>query len=252
MRTPRLLLAGRKLASGPCEFDGDPVHHLARVLRRRVGDAVILCDGDGAAYEGVIEALDGKHCRVQLHTPCADTESPLNIRLGLALLRGERMDYALQKSCELGVSRIDLLQTQRVELRLDGKRLDNRLRHFEGVLGHALQQSFRTRLPALTAPLGLDAWIAALDEADEGVATPARRLLLDPDGEPLRPATTHGEPLACTLAIGPEGGFADEEVELLTRSGFEPVRLGPRVLRAETAPVAALAVLQWLYGDFGS
>ncbi|MCC5885716.1 MAG: 16S rRNA (uracil(1498)-N(3))-methyltransferase [Gammaproteobacteria bacterium] len=244
MRTPRLLLAGRTLQAGPCEFDGDAVHHLARVLRRRPGDAVILCDGAGSAFEGVIEMLDGKRCRVLLERPCDAAESPLQLRLGLALLRGERMDYALQKTCELGVSHIDLLITERVEVRLDGKRLTNRMQHFEGVLAHALQQSGRTRLPRLAAPQRLADWLAGLQAS---VSQQERRLILDPEGEALQ----RGGPAdGFILASGPEGGFEDGEVTLLAAAGFERVRLGPRVLRAETAPVAALSVLQWLYGDF--
>lgn len=250
MRTPRLLLPGRSLEAGPCEFDGDAVHHLARVLRRRPGDAVILCDGQGQAFEGVIEMLDGKRCRVRLETACDDPESPLQVHLGLALLRGERMDYALQKTCELGVSRIDLLLTERVEVRLDGKRLANRMQHFEGVLAHALQQSGRTRLPTLTAPQPLEDWLQAFGAtAALDAAAPTRRLILDPEGALLqRQAGSE----SVVLASGPEGGFEDAEVARLAAAGFERVRLGPRVLRAETAPVAALSVLQWLYGDFGS
>jgi len=247
MRIPRLLLTGRILEAGPCEFEGDAVHHLARVLRRRPGDAVILCDGAGLAFEGVIEVLDGKRCRVHLGRACDDAESPLESRLGLALLRGERMDYALQKICELGVTCIDLLLTERVEVRLDGKRLANRMQHFEGVLAHAFQQSGRTRLPRLAAPQRLEDWLLAL-EAMASFGSPPRRLILDPEGETL---SRHHAAQSFILASGPEGGFEDAEVTALAASGFERVRLGPRVLRAETAPVAALSVLQWLYGDFG-
>lgn len=248
MRTPRLLLAGRTLETGPCEFDGDAVHHLARVLRRRPGDAVILCDGQGLAFEGIIELLDGKRCRVRLETACEDLESPLQLRLGLALLRGERMDYALQKTCELGVTHIDLLLTERVEVRLDGKRLANRLQHFEGVLAHALQQSGRTKLPTLSAPQRLEDWLLALGSTTSiENAPPPRRLILDPEGASLGQQDSAE---SFVLASGPEGGFEDTEVAMLAAAGFERVRLGPRVLRAETAPVAALSVLQWLYGDF--
>ena len=248
MRTPRLLLAGRTLEAGPCEFDGDAVHHLARVLRRRPGDAVILCNGLGHAFEGVIEMLDGKRCRVRLERVCDDAESALGLRLGLALLRGERMDYALQKTCELGVTHIDLLLTERVEVRLDSKRLANRMQHFEGVLAHALQQSGRTKLPLLSAPQRLEDWLLALGSTGSD-ALPQRRLILDPEGEALR-QQDHAE--SFVLASGPEGGFEDAEVATLAAAGFERVRLGPRVLRAETAPVAALSVLQWLYGDFAA
>lgn len=248
MRTPRVLLSGRTLQAGPCEFEGDAVHHLARVLRRRPGDAVVLCDGAGSAFEGVIETLDGKRCRVNLTQPCTDAESPLRLRLGLALLRGERMDYALQKTCELGVTQIDLLLTDRVEVRLDGKRLANRMQHFEGVLSHALQQSGRSRLPRLNPPQAIDDWLAELDADASDGAPSGRRLILDPEGEALRP---QDRATSFTLVSGPEGGFDEGEVARLAGGGFHRVRLGPRVLRAETAPVAALSVLQWLYGDFG-
>jgi len=243
VRVPRILLPDHPLLPGPCEFEGEAVHHLGRVLRRRAGDLVILCDGAGTAFEGVIEAIDTRRCRVHLERPCDDAvESPLELRLGLALLRGERMDYALQKCCELGVTSIDLLLTDRIELRLEGKRLANRLRHFNGVLQHAVEQSGRTRLPELTPPRQLHEWTASLPED-------ATRLMLDPEGTPL---TVVGDdaPRHVVLVSGPEGGFDDAEVAALAATGFERVRLGPRVLRAETAPVVALAVLQWLHGDF--
>jgi 16S rRNA (uracil1498-N3)-methyltransferase len=241
MRVPRLLVAP-PLAAGSRELEGDAAHHLLRVLRRRPGDPVELFDGTGVVARARLVAGDARRCTVEVESILEGDggESPLAVHLGLALLRGERMDVALQKACELGVARITLLDTTRVEVRLDGKRLENRLRHWQGVLVHAAQQSGRARLPELFGPVSLLAFC-------EGLADDGPRLVLDPEGTPLAP--TAEPPARAVLVTGPEGGLAPEDLAALDDAGFRPTALGPRVLRAETAPLAGLAVLQWLWGD---
>lgn len=243
MRITRLHVAA-PLEAGERGLDDDAAHYLLRVLRLRVGDALVLFDGAGTCADSELIAASPRDCRVRVGTPRADhSESPLEVHLGLALLRGERMDIALQKACELGVARISLLDTERVELRLDARRLGKRMAHWEGVLRHAAQQSGRSRIPALDAPQTL-AHVAAR------AALPAARLVLDPEGEPL--ATTTRPAAGAVLITGPEGGLAETELTALEAAGFERVRLGPRILRAETAPLAGLAVLQWCWGDLGA
>jgi len=245
MRVPRLLLLDQTLTPGPCVVTGDAAHYLTRVLRRRPGDPVIVCDGRGAAFDGRLVHLDGRRAEITLVASCALTaESPLDTHLGIALLRGERMDYALQKSTELGVSRISLLMTERVEVRLDGRRQEKRMQHFHGVLAHALQQSGRLLLPDLAPPQPLATWI-------DGLPATGRKLVLDPEGGALDGTSESATVRKVVLASGPEGGLTAEEIELLAASGFERVRLGPRILRAETAPVVGLSVLQTRFGDLG-
>ncbi|MEE4361212.1 MAG: 16S rRNA (uracil(1498)-N(3))-methyltransferase [Pseudomonadales bacterium] len=243
MRVPRIHVA-LPLAVGPVSLEGDAAHHLARVLRRRVGDPVELFDGEGRIATGRVEALDGRRCVVTIETvgDGAGEESPLHVHLGIALLRGERMDIALQKACELGVGRISLLTSERVELKLDARRLDNRLRHYRSVVVHAAQQSGRSRVPELDPPMTLEDFARASDPA-------ALRLVMDPEGDALpRRVPT---PTSVVLATGPEGGFAPEDLRVLARGAFQRMRLGPRVLRAETAPLVGLSVLQWCWGDLG-
>lgn len=241
MRVPRLLVAA-PLSSGPRELEGDAAHHLLRVLRRRPGDPVELFDGTGVVARARVVAADARRCIVEVESILEHDggESPLPVHLAPALLRGERMDLALQKACELGAARITLLDTARVEVRLDGKRLENRRRHWQGVLVHAAQQSGRARLPALDGPVSVPAFC-------EGLAEGGPRLVLDPEGTPLSPEAE--SPAGAVLVTGPEGGLAPEDFAALDAAGFRRTVLGPRVLRAETAPLAGLVVLQWLWGD---
>ncbi|MDZ7825390.1 MAG: 16S rRNA (uracil(1498)-N(3))-methyltransferase [Gammaproteobacteria bacterium] len=244
MRLPRLHVAG-PLAAGDRELDDEAAHYLLRVLRRRVGDPLIVFDGEGTSAPAELLDAGRRRCVIRLGAPEADhrVESSLSLHLGLALARGERMDLALQKACELGVDRISLLQTERVELKLDARRLENRMRHWQGVLVHAAQQSGRSRIPRLDPPQDPDGFVASLPEG-------GLRLALDPEGEPLQAAGA-AAPEAVVLVTGPEGGLSTGDLEQLDAGGFLRTRLGPRVLRAETAPLAALAVVQWLWGDLG-
>jgi 16S rRNA (uracil1498-N3)-methyltransferase len=243
VREPRILLPG-PLAEGERDLDDDTSHYLLRVLRRRPGDPVIAFDGAGTSARGEVLPATGRRARVRLDALLDDdVASPLATHLVLALLKGDRMDTALQKACELGVDSIRLATTRRSEVRLDGRRLDNKLRHWAGVLRHATQQSGRARLPALHAPESLETAAAA---AGDGL-----RLVMHPEGEPLGALVGATAPTAAVLATGPEGGFDDEDLAVLAAAGYRRWRLGPRVLRAETAPLAGLAVLQVRFGDLG-
>lgn len=244
MREPRILVEG-PLIEGERDLDDDTAHYLQRVLRRRPGDPVIAFDGEGVSARGEVLAAGGRGCRVRLDAPYADDlDSPLGTLLLLALLKGDRMDTALQKACELGVDGIQLISTRRSEVKLDGKRLDNRMRHWAGVLRHAAMQSGRSRLPALHAPVAL---ATAVTDLPEGL-----RLVMDPEGASLDGLVDADVPVTqVTFATGPEGGFDATDLEVLDDAGFRRWRLGPRVLRAETAPLTGLAVLQARFGDLG-
>lgn len=245
MRVPRLYWPA-PLAEGTAPLPEGAARHLLKVLRRRDGDPVSLFDGQGHVAEGVLCDVAGTQGQVSIGPPREDrsAEPPCGLHLGLPLLRGERLDVALQKACELGVTEITLLKTERTEVKFEtGPRGERRLAHAEGVLIHAAQQCGRTVVPKLNAPVALAAFGEQRREA--------LKLVLDPEGGPLDQGSLAAPlPESVVLLTGPEGGLSQRECEMLSRQGFHRWRLGNRILRAETAPLAALATLAVLTGDF--
>ena len=217
-------------------------YHVARVLRLRAGAPLVLFDGSGGDFRGEVATVDGDRVRVSVGERSAGLrESPLGITLVQAVSRGERMDWTLQKATELGVKRIQPVLSARSVVRLDDQQAAKKLRHWQAIVAGACEQCGRSVLPEVRAPLDLARFLA--ESSREG-----QRLVLSPNG----PASLAG--LATTAArvellIGPEGGLDDAEIDAATRAGFAPVRLGPRVLRTETAGIVALTVLQALWGD---
>lgn len=216
--------------------------HVARVLRLAAGDSLILFNGDGCDYPAVIVALGKREVvvRVTARQPVS-TESPLVLTLAQAVARGEKMDLIVQKATELGVSAIVPLLTERSEVKLDADRAARRLAHWQAVIASACEQSGRAVLPSIVAPQPLAAW---LDRLDAG----ALRLALLPDGS-CRPRELAPTPDGALLVVGPEGGLGERDVAALLAHGFRGLQLGPRILRTETAGLAALAALQALHGD---
>lgn len=250
MRVTRIHIDEALAEGGRVLLDATASNHLLRVLRLRVGAPVVVFNGRGGEYHAVIDSADqGKAAlRIGSHDP-VERESPLRITLAQGVSRGERMDYTLQKSVELGVDRIIPLTTEFSQVRLDGARLERRMAHWSGVIGSACEQSGRTRLPVLEAQQALLPWLAALTPTPADPA-PTLRLVLDPRGEAgLTGLVRH--PARLTLLIGPEGGLSAGEIAAARAAGFIGLRLGPRILRTETAAVAALAALQALLGDLG-
>jgi 16S rRNA (uracil1498-N3)-methyltransferase len=217
-------------------------YHVARVLRLRAGAPLVLFDGSGGDFRGEVVAVEGDRVRVRVGERSAGLqESPLAITLVQAVSRSERMDWTLQKATELGVRRIQPVLSARSVVRLDERQAVKKLRHWQAIVAGACEQCGRSVLPEVRPPLELSRYFAEVPR--EG-----QRLVLSPSG----PASLAG--LASTAArvellIGPEGGLDDGELDAATRVGFAPVRLGPRVLRTETAGIVALAVLQALWGD---
>jgi len=215
-------------------------HYLLRVLRLKPGDALILFNGDGYEYNAILEQSTKKQATVELRNrQSPQRESPLHIEIGQSVARGERMDFVLQKSVELGVNRITPLWTQRSQVRLDDKRLEKRLTHWHGVVHSACEQSGRVRVPSLETPLDLNTWLATPNDGLNLVLSPHVGMAL----KDLKPATH------VRVLIGPEGGLDDNEINAAEANGFQTVSLGPRVLRTETAALATLAALQTLWGD---
>ena len=217
--------------------------HLLRVLRAQVGDACVLFNGDGHDYDARIVAAGKREAEVDILAARAiGNESPLRIVLLQALARGDKMDWILQKATELGVVAIVPVTSERSEIRLDGERADKRIAHWRSVVVSACEQSGRATVPAVAAP-------ASLAQAMAGLPASARRLLLDPQAsQGMRKLDLAAGGLV--LAIGPEGGWSARDLATLRGNGFEGLRLGPRVLRTETAGIAAIAALQACHGDF--
>lgn len=234
------LLYRRPLSLGEHELPEAQAHYIGRVLRMAEGDALQLFDGSGNEFRGKLLEVGKKRVVVQLDESFAgQVESPLQIHLGQGLSRGERMDWAIQKATELGVNEITPIFSERCEVRLKDERADKRLSHWRQVAASACEQCGRSRVPVIHPPVLLADWIKQT-QAD-------LKLVLHPVAEPL---VSHAKPATLAFLIGPEGGLSDAEVDQAQGAGFLPARLGPRVLRTETAPVVALAVAQQLWGDF--
>jgi 16S rRNA (uracil1498-N3)-methyltransferase len=215
--------------------------HAVTVLRLQPGDTLRLFNGAGGEYSASLVAVSKRETRVRLIAfHAAERESPLKITLALGISAGERMDYSLQKTTELGVSAIQPLATERSVVKLAGERADKRLQHWQHVVIAACEQCGRNRVPAVAPVQKLFTYLATID--------PSKRLLmLSPDATtPLKQVARATE---VVLLVGAEGGLAPAEYQAAEASGFQPVNLGPRILRTETAPAAALAVLQALWGD---
>lgn len=242
MRLPRIHHPAHLTTGARIELHEAASSHLTRVLRLVAGAPVILFNGEGGEYEAVICEIDKRRVIVELGVfRSIEREPPLELWLAQGISRGERMDYTVQKAVELGVSRIIPLFTERCGVHLDGDRLAKRLQHWHAVAVSACEQCGRNRLPDIAPALPLAEWLAA--------PTPGLHLVLDPEAEgSLSRLPPPAGPVI--LLIGPEGGLSDQELHLARQSNFLGLRLGPRVLRTETAAVAALAALLAMWGDF--
>lgn len=220
----------------------DAAAHLVRVLRLREGDACVLFNGDGFDHDARLTEVGKRGATADIvATRAVDVESPLRITLLQGIARGEKMDWILQKATELGVAAFVPVSSDRSEVKLDAERAAKRHAHWRSVVTSACEQSWRARIPAVVAPQSLAAALASLPEA------PAR-WLLDPvaaTGVAAMPAPG----AEVVLAIGPEGGWSANDRAALVAAGFDGLRLGPRILRTETAGMAAIAALQARFGD---
>jgi len=240
MRAPRIFHGGPLTENATVELDGSAGAHVARALRLSTGDVLVLFDGSGGEYPAHITetgrrqvvVATGKHRALEL-------ESPLAIHLGIAISRGERMDWVVQKATELGVHAISPLYSERTEVKLQGERAQRRLQHWRQVAISACEQCGRNRLPLLAPPQPLDDWLRNT-EADARVVLHHRA-----DNR----IAACAQPASVALLVGPEGGLSDAEIAAAESAGYRSLSLGPRVLRTETAPVAAIAILQARWGD---
>jgi 16S rRNA (uracil1498-N3)-methyltransferase len=244
MRTPRIFTDSPLATGGQCELDDNAAQHVGRVLRMQAGQALVLFNGDGKDYTATITESGKKRVAVAVEDAEQNlTESNLEIVLGQALSKGDRMDYAVQKAVEMGVTRIVPLSTERCDVKLKGDREDKRLRHWRQIAISAAEQCGRARVPEIHPVMALPDWFSHTGDCD-------LRLVLHHRTE--QSLGSLAQPSRVALMIGPEGGLSQDEIIAAEATGFIPVALGPRVLRTETAPVAVMALCQWLWGDFGN
>ncbi len=242
MRVPRIHLPQPLQPGAEVQLDAPAGLHVAKVLRLRAGAPLLLFNGEGGEFEAEISDIRRNEVWVKLGTRIErELESPLRITLVQGISKGERMDYTIQKAVELGVQRIIPVMTARTVVNLKGERQDKRLSHWQGIARSACEQCGRNRLPEVAPITDLARWFAH--------DTKGLKLMLDHRGAV---GVNSLEPVSgLTLVAGPEGGFTAKERELGCAAGYLALRLGPRVLRTETAALTALAVLQSRWGDLG-
>lgn len=241
MRNPRIHSPQILCVNSHVVLTDNAANHVSRVLRMRIGEPLVLFNGDGESYQAEIINISKKHVEVSLRESLENNnESPLRTELGQCLSRGERMDYAIQKATELGITDITLLFSARCEVKLNNERQEKRLHHWQQVAISACEQCGRNRIPAVHPPIPLEKWLTN--------RTTTLNFVLHHRTE--KPLTGFERPDSVSLLIGPEGGLTATEIEQALNQGFHPLSLGPRVMRTETAPVAATAILQYLWGDW--
>lgn len=241
MRISRLYVNQSLAINQSVDLDEDNGHYVRTVLRLTKNNPLILFNGNGSDYQAELIEVNRKQVRAIVKSKVErSVESPLRIHLGLGISRGDRMDWSVQKAVELGVNRITPLITERCVIQFTGEKKQQRLSHWQKIIQHAVEQSGRNVLPELQSIAYIRDWA----EGQSGL-----RVFLDPYAK-ISLAQLQPSAMTVTLLIGPEGGFSDIERTLAKTAGFTPVRLGSRILRTETASLAALAAAQMLWGDF--
>ncbi|NDY96450.1 16S rRNA (uracil(1498)-N(3))-methyltransferase [Wenzhouxiangella limi] len=242
MRTIRVHLDQSLAEETEITLPAAAARHLTRVLRLRAGARIQVFNGDGREFPAeIVDTGTRQHCRIRLdQAERPDVESAIEVTLVQAIGRGERMDWCIQKSTELGVARIQPVFSERTEVRLDGQRAERRQAHWQQVAVSAAEQSGRVRIPRIDAPVSLQDISNA----------PGLNLVLDPQGS-HSPADLLAPPSpSFSVVIGPEGGLSADELRGLEQRGYKRLRLGARILRTETAGPAILALLQTRFGDW--
>jgi 16S rRNA (uracil1498-N3)-methyltransferase len=303
MRLTRVYVDATLTPGASVELARDSAAHLAKVLRARSGDEIVLFNGDGREFTGAIDTVRGSRVSASIGAArTVDRESPFRLTLVQCVPRGDRMDFIVQKATELGIARIVPVLSQRSVVRLDATQATAKQEHWHAVAVNACEQCGRNRLPVIETPQPLLNHLGAT--ASLPASPGALRLVLEPESAPLempsangngltsgdstrpssriaasdhvaaegRSAAPHRGPtegsnaasdrvatdghtaaIECAdIAIGPEGGFTADELEAFQLAGFSPTRLGPRVLRTETAAIAAIVVLQSRFGDLSA
>ncbi|WP_252177914.1 16S rRNA (uracil(1498)-N(3))-methyltransferase [Endozoicomonas sp. 4G] len=240
MRNPRIYTDQPLANDQVVELTDSAANHVGKVLRMKPEEPLILFNGQGSAWQGRIQFVAKKVVTVALAAELNQvTESPLKIHVGQSLSRGERMDYAIQKTTEMGVTEITPLFSERCEVKLNAERQEKRIRHWQQVAISACEQCGLNRVPVIHSPAFVVDWMAQQHSDLKFVLHHRTEKKLE----------GFDRPETIALLIGPEGGLTQEEITRAESSGFHALALGPRVLRTETAPVTAISVMQYLWGD---
>jgi 16S rRNA (uracil1498-N3)-methyltransferase len=240
MRIPRVYVDQDLRVSEGLLLNENASHYLSKVLRMQEGRELIVFNGQGGEYSAAIREVGKKQISIQINQFTEDNrQSPLDLHLAIGISRGERMDWVLQKATELGVTHIIPLITERTEVKIKGEKQDKKMQHWQQIIISACEQCQRNLLPALHEPQLIDDWLKTVDTEYRFVLHHRNQQGLD----------SMAKPKSLTLLIGPEGGLTEEEIILAEHEKFQSLRLGPRVLRTETAPVAAISLVQYLWGD---
>lgn len=241
MRVPRIYEPGPLSSHALLDLSEDGANHIGRVLRMQAGQELVLFDGRGGQYPATIQAVGKKQVTVQLaELDPVEVESPLAIHFGQVISRGDKMEFTIQKSVELGVTVITPLFSERCGVKLNGERLDKKLEQWQKIAISACEQCGRNRIPEIRPAMELAAWLAEPTEELKLNLHPRAPYSINTLPEP-----SHG----IRLLIGPEGGLSAAEIEQAREQGFADMLLGPRVLRTETAGLTAITALQCRFGD---
>jgi 16S rRNA (uracil1498-N3)-methyltransferase len=244
MRIPRIYVDLPLQENSIFDLPATSFQHVCKVLRLKNDYSLILFNGDGGQYTAKLINVEKRSAQVAIGAfQALENESPIKVTIGQTLSRGERMDYAIQKAVEAGVYAIQPLFSERCEVKLNTERLDKKRQHWQQIAISAAEQSGRGHVPQVKEPINLLDWV---DECKD-------MLKITMHHHSAKPLKAMSEPLDKNISvlIGPEGGLTEEEVESSIKQGFQPVALGPRVLRTETAPIVILTCINLLWGDVG-
>lgn len=242
MRIPRLFIDVPLQVGEQVQLPAESAHYVIKVLRLKPGRPLLVFNGAGGEFQASLAAADRRTATLAIEEFVdVDRESPLRMELAIGISRGDRMDWVVQKATELGATAITPLFTERTEVKLDSERQASRLQHWRQVAISACEQSHRTRVPTIAQPQRLEAFLEH--------CSAQHKLVLHPTAEVSALDPQEAVEEVCVL-VGPEGGFSDAEIGSSVSAGFRPWQIGPRILRTETAPVAALSILQAVWGDY--
>lgn len=242
MRIPRIYTATALAVGESVELDSAASNHVGKVLRMKPGQHLSLFNGSGVEYTASITEVNKKHVIAAIESSIeVASESTLNTHIGQVMSRGDRMDYMIQKSTELGATEITPLTSERCEVKLKGDREEKRIKQWQQIAISAAEQCGRSKIPTIHPITTVESFVKQKSQDALGLVLHHRTTQQITDLE---------QPRNVRLLIGPEGGLSESEIEMATHHQFVATTFGPRVFRTETAPVAALSILQWLWGDF--
>ncbi|GAL27927.1 16S rRNA (uracil(1498)-N(3))-methyltransferase [Vibrio maritimus] len=243
MRIPRIYHPETIQSLGTLALSDDAAGHIGRVLRMKEGQEVLLFDGSGHEFPATITSVGKKNVDVDIQEKVESSiESPLDLHLGQVISRGDKMEFTIQKSVELGVNTITPLISERCGVKLDAKRFEKKLQQWQKIAISACEQCGRNTIPVIRPIMSLEEWCAEPSEALKLNLHPRAKYSINTLPEPVNKVR---------LLIGPEGGLSAQEIEMTEQYQFEETLLGPRVLRTETAALTAITALQVRFGDLG-